>query len=342
MSVPASLGNLVGNWVGVNRLWLSPKEPARISETTASADWIAQGKFLQLQYTWAEEDGPQAGSLLIGQEGEGGQVAAVWMDNWHMGDRLMLCQGDIDEQCKLSVRGSYAAPPGPDWGWQIRLEPGPRDTLRIVMLNISPEGKEALAVEADYRRKPAVEIVPYKDSWPAEFRAIASNLRQGLGGLALRIDHIGSTSVPGLAAKDVIDIQVTVAALDERLRSAMQSLGYIQPIGKWRDHRPAHMEGLETEWEKWSFDPPTDLRRTHTHVRVQGRANQRYPLLFRDYLRSHQATAESYAELKRRLAQYLEDSSTYPYVKDPAVDLIYRAAEEWATATGWSPDPSDA
>ena len=81
---------------------------------------------------------------------------------------------------------------------------------------------------------------------------------------------------------------------------------------------------------------------THTHVRIMGRANQRYPLLFRDYLRTPPATADSYAELKRRLAANLADPQTYPEVKDPAVDLIYWAAEEWATATHWQPGPSDA
>jgi GrpB-like predicted nucleotidyltransferase (UPF0157 family) len=75
---------------------------------------------------------------------------------------------------------------------------------------------------------------------------------------------------------------------------------------------------------------------------VQGRANQRYALLFRDYLRAHPATAAAYAELKRRLAQHLADPQTYPEVKDPAVDLIYFAAEDWAVATHWQPGPSDA
>jgi GrpB-like predicted nucleotidyltransferase (UPF0157 family) len=72
-----------------------------------------------------------------------------------------------------------------------------------------------------------------------------------------------------------------------------------------------------------------------------GRANQRYPLLFRDYLRMHPATAEAYGELKRRLAQNLADWETYPDVKDPAVDLIYFAAEDWATASGWRIEESD-
>ena len=70
--------------------------------------------------------------------------------------------------------------------------------------------------------------------------------------------------------------------------------------------------------------------------------NQRYPLLFRDYLRAHPATAGAYAELKRRLASHLANASTYPDVKDPAVDLIYFPAEEWAARTSWQPGPSDA
>jgi GrpB-like predicted nucleotidyltransferase (UPF0157 family) len=187
-----------------------------------------------------------------------------------------------------------------------------------------------------------VEIVPYRDSWPSDFHAIASSLRQGLSLLALRIDHIGSTSVPGLAAKDIVDIQITAAALDQPLLAVMTTLGYSQREEVCRDHRPAQAAGPDSDWEKWYFNPPPGQRRTHTHVRVEGRANQRYPLLFRDYLRTHPATAAAYAELKRRLAQHLADAQMYPDVKDPAVDLIYLAAEEWAAATHWQPGPPDA
>ena len=187
-----------------------------------------------------------------------------------------------------------------------------------------------------------IEIIPYQERWPIEFQEIACKLREGLGVLALRIDHIGSTSVPGLAAKDVIDIQITVAELSHTVNAAMEALGYTQPEGVWRDHCPATIIIPELEWEKWIFRPPTGQRRTNTHVRVQGRANQRYPLLFRDYLRVHPATAGAYAALKIRLARYLSDPKTYPEVKDPAVDLIYFAAEEWAETSGWKPGEPDA
>jgi len=186
-----------------------------------------------------------------------------------------------------------------------------------------------------------VEIVPYQENWPTEFQAIAASLRRALGEVAVRIDHIGSTSVPGLPAKDVIDIQITVAALDDRVITAMTTLGYTLLEGR-RDHPPPNLDEPEAEWEKLLFLPPPGQRRTHTHVRMQGRANQRYALLFRDYLRGHPATAEAYAELKRRLAQHLSDPQTYPEVKDPAVDLIYLAAEEWAVVAHWEVGPSDA
>jgi GrpB-like predicted nucleotidyltransferase (UPF0157 family) len=186
-----------------------------------------------------------------------------------------------------------------------------------------------------------VEIIAYQERWPQEFQEIAHKLRAGLGNLAFRIDHIGSTSVPNLAAKDIIDIQITVAELDDELNSAMESMGYKRPEGIWRDHCPPTVEFIEKEWEKWFFRSPSGQRKTHIHVREPGRANQRYPLLFRDYLRSHPATAGAYAELKRRLAENLKNLDLYPEVKDPAVDLIYFAAEEWAEKIKWEPGQTD-
>ena len=186
-----------------------------------------------------------------------------------------------------------------------------------------------------------VKIVSYKLSWPEEFREISNVLRQGLGKMAIRIDHIGSTSVPGLAAKDIIDIQITVASFSDPIDLAMTKLGYKQPEGVWIDHCPLGSEYMETDWAKLFFNAPPEQRLTNTHVRVQGMANQRYALLFRDYLRVHSASARSYAELKRRLIENISDPKMYPDVKDPAVDLIYWAAEAWATMTEWQPGPTD-
>ena len=98
-----------------------------------------------------------------------------------------------------------------------------------------------------------------------------------------------------------------------------------------RDHRPPNDEGPETDWQKLYFRAPQGQRRTHTHVRATGRPNQRYPLLFRDYLIAHPTTAAAYGELKRRLSVALiNPDDDYPDVKDPAVDLIYLPAQRWA------------
>ena len=180
-----------------------------------------------------------------------------------------------------------------------------------------------------------VAIIEPKASWSTEFEAITTTIRGALGTLALRVDHIGSTSVPGLPAKDVIDVQVTVAALDrDRLVPALARAGFVdQSIGN--DHRPPGATGPDDDWRKLFFQAGSG-RPTNVHVRVAGRPNQRYALLFRDYLRAHPDSAAAYATLKRALAALGIDRGAYADVKDPACDLILIAAEDWASQTGWT------
>ena len=192
-----------------------------------------------------------------------------------------------------------------------------------------------------------VEIVPYRAAWPEDFAVIAADLRRALGVFAVRIDHIGSTSVPGLASKDVIDVQVTVADFDPvttaALIAALATIGYTLVETITGDHLPPGFEGDPAEWEKRYFRAPAGQRATNLHVRADNRANQRYALLFRDYLRAHPAAASGYAELKRRLADYVgEDRDNYVEIKDSVCDIIIGGAQEWARATGWHLSASDA
>ncbi len=187
-----------------------------------------------------------------------------------------------------------------------------------------------------------IEIVPCKPSWPDEFVIIAKTLRQALGDLALRIDHIGSTSVPGLAAKDIIDIQVTVKSLDPAVERALKDIGYVRTERITHDHIPPEGPDDLGEWVKWFFRPPASQRPTNLHVRVAGRANQRYPILFRDYLRSNPATAEAYARVKVALAKYhADDLEAYVTIKDPVCDIIMNGAKKWAEASGWKMGKTD-
>jgi len=187
-----------------------------------------------------------------------------------------------------------------------------------------------------------ITIVPYNPAWPAEFRAIATGLRQVLGELALRIDHIGSTAVPGLPAKDIVDIQVTVQSLDPQIERRLALLGYRRLEHITQDHVPPDDMHSIDNWRKWLFKPPADSRRVNLHVRVAGRANQRYPLLFRDYLRAHAGVAQAYAQVKAALAKYHpDDIYAYCDIKDPVCDIIIGGAEAWALATGWDVESSE-
>jgi GrpB-like predicted nucleotidyltransferase (UPF0157 family) len=184
-----------------------------------------------------------------------------------------------------------------------------------------------------------IVIEPHSASWGRDFTRLGRRLRELLGDRALRIDHIGSTAVPGLAAKDRIDVQIAVADLADA--NPLGGAGFVE-LAPVADHRPPGDAGPASEWEKRFFQSADDQRRANIHVRVAGRANERYALLFRDYLRAHPAAVAAYAELKRRLATELRDIRRYAEAKDPACDLIIAAAEEWAAITDWEPGSSDA
>ena len=153
MSIPETFKKFIGNWSGANRLWLSQREAVRESEAKARVALAARGKFVTIQYSWADDGHPQEGLLLIGVEEHPNLVHAVWVDSWHMGDKLMLCDGQVNDSGIISVTGSYAAPSGPDWGWRIEIEAGAEDKFELIMYNISPDGQEMLAVQASYQRE---------------------------------------------------------------------------------------------------------------------------------------------------------------------------------------------
>jgi GrpB-like predicted nucleotidyltransferase (UPF0157 family) len=185
-----------------------------------------------------------------------------------------------------------------------------------------------------------IDIVPYDPTWPNRFAALGASLRDALGSGAIAIHHIGSTSVPGLAAKDVLDVQVTVADLERPVEAALQALGFERrpPVS---DHCPPGMAIAPDQLAKRMYkrrEPAVNL-----HVRVENTFNQRYALLFRDYLRATPMAADAYGEIKRQLARYFpEDLDAYYDIKDPVCDTLMAGALLWAELTGWTPPRSDA
>jgi GrpB-like predicted nucleotidyltransferase (UPF0157 family) len=144
-------------------------------------------------------------------------------------------------------------------------------------------------------RSSAIEIVPYDPGWPAAFEAEAVRLRAALGPLALRIDHHGSTSVPGLAAKPIIDIQVSVACLQPlgRYSGPLETAGYV------------HVPHPDDAFCPFFHRPARWPHSHHVHVVERGGREERRTLAFRDYLRDHPDEARGYERLKREIAASL-------------------------------------
>jgi len=144
-----SLAACAGTWRGMNMLQDPHAGIAEASPTTATVT-SGPGGSVRLDYTWSYQGTPQQGTILFAVDGS--TVTAPWTDTWHTGNKPMACAGPIGDA--LSVRGSYPAPPGPDWGWRIDIAPE-GEQLRLIMWNVWPAeqgAKEELAVEAVYAR----------------------------------------------------------------------------------------------------------------------------------------------------------------------------------------------
>lgn len=175
-------------------------------------------------------------------------------------------------------------------------------------------------------------VVPYEASWAKLFEELGAELRAALGETALRIDHIGSTAVPGLDAKPILDLQISVVGLEpvDAYRAAIERVGFVlQPDNPERTKR--------------YFREAPGRRRTHLHVRRWGSWGEQFALLFRDYLRCHAADARRYAALKYELAkQYRSHREGYVAAKAPIIWELMQLADRWSQVTGWEPGPSDA
>lgn len=174
-------------------------------------------------------------------------------------------------------------------------------------------------------------IVPYDVKWKTEFREIGMEIRQAHGQTAIRIDHIGSTSIEGLDAKPIVDIQVSVARLEaiELYKPHFERIGF--------RHRVDNID-----LTKRYFRETPGNKRVHIHVRESGSWSEQFALLFRDYLRVHPADCKKYAEEKYRLMELFKDArERYVEGKEPFIWDIMRNASRWSQETGWKPGLTD-
>lgn len=167
-----------------------------------------------------------------------------------------------------------------------------------------------------------IEIVPYNPAWPAEVREIGKQIRDAVGNAALTIHHIGSISVPGLSAKDIIDVQLGAADFSLAWKERLEAIGFEYPELRregeyFRDHCPPGTELSPEQLDKQFFKMKS--RAANLHIRVPGRFNYRYALLFRDYLRAHSMAANAYGAVKKNLARY-----------SPKMSMLIPSSKTWS------------
>jgi GrpB-like predicted nucleotidyltransferase (UPF0157 family) len=174
-------------------------------------------------------------------------------------------------------------------------------------------------------------ISKHDPEWKNLFHDIAIKLRKSLGDLAIRIDHVGSTSVLGLDAKPIVDIQISVLDYDdlENYKTKIETVGF-----ELRKENP--------DKTKRYFREIPGTRRTHIHVRQAGSFSEQITLLFRDYLRVHPSYCLRYAQEKHRLMElFKNERPKYVEGKGPIVWEIIQKAHIWSQEVGWKPGISD-
>jgi GrpB-like predicted nucleotidyltransferase (UPF0157 family) len=170
-------------------------------------------------------------------------------------------------------------------------------------------------------RDPAVRMVEYDPGWPEEAARELRRVGEALGGLAVRLDHVGSTSVPGLAAKPIVDLQVSVTALEPQAAyvEPLEAIGYLfVPFATAPEY---HFFGM----------PPERPRTHHLHVCLAGSFEERRHLAVRDFLRADPAEAARYESVKRESARlHPEDRVAYMAGKESFILAMERRALDWA------------
>jgi GrpB-like predicted nucleotidyltransferase (UPF0157 family) len=257
--------------------------------------------------------------------------------------------GSVQQFCKLlasitSIGGTTLG------GWRRTCEikssgSGPAKRGGWITFSCTHDCRSAFSGSGNLDRVAPVHISAYNPQWPERASVLIAELRDVLGPDALRIEHIGSTAIPLMDAKDLLDVQVSVADLGiatEHFDRPLSALGF-ERLPYDSDHVPAGRLDDPARWVKRFW-----CRRNHLagdvnlHVRAAGSPNERLALLFRDWMRAHPEAVPPYAAFKRALGTAAPDVDWYTDLKDPVVDLVVAIAESWSQRTGWTVQRSTA
>lgn len=189
--------------------------------------------------------------------------------------------------------------------------------------------------------RPEPRLVEADPRWADQAQRLIARLRVAAGAVAVRIDHIGSTSVSGLEAKDVLDLQITVAdlAAADTIRDALAGAGF-PIIPEYTHDRPKPTPGDDSatdlrRWEKRLHGSADPGRPAYVHLRAAGSPGQQFVLAFRDWLRAEPGARAEYTEVKREAAAAAaglaahEATAAYAAVKEPWFDSVYERVSAW-------------
>jgi len=175
--------------------------------------------------------------------------------------------------------------------------------------------------------------------WTIDARRLAARVSRAADGA--RVDHIGSTAIAGMPAKDVIDLELAVPDLDtaDALGPALTAAGF--PLVAGVDRDTPHPDGADQRgWRKRLHGNADPGRSVNLHLRVRGSAGWRWALFFRDWLTAEPSVAAEYLALKRSVAAAHAGDPTsegYAEAKEPWMAAVYDRGLAWAAATGWRP-----
>jgi dephospho-CoA kinase len=190
------------------------------------------------------------------------------------------------------------------------------------------------------RRDDVLELAKPDPAWALRGARVVARIAAALAGQGVRVDHVGSTSVPGLVAKDIIDVQVGLRRLGDAGRTgfdgALRRAGYLLAPDYVADRR--HPGGAPAAgWDKRCYGSVDPGMHVHVHVREVGSVSHDFTLAFRDWLRARPAEREAYQTEKARLAGLHARVSDYGTAKEAWFDTAYGRVLAWTREVGWTP-----